>query len=94
MNPVWKRLTALGLTVCLSLPILAMPAQATQAEEQEAQEEVLVTAAEEETVLPEMAAEEEEMAQEAVPARALVLRQDHVMYMQGFPEGDLGPRTS
>ena len=91
MNPVWKRLTALGLTVCLSLPILAMPAQATQAEEQEAQEEVLVTAAEEETVLPEAAAEEEEMAQEAVPARAPVLRQDHVMYMQGFPEGDFRP---
>ncbi|MBR5533572.1 MAG: S-layer homology domain-containing protein [Ruminiclostridium sp.] len=79
MNTLWKNLTALGLTLCLSLSLLAMPAQATLAEEQEAQEEAVVTA---------------EASAEPTPASyAPALRQDHVRYMQGFPEGTFQPES-
>jgi len=57
MNQVWKRAAALGLTACLSLSILTMPAQAVQS------------------------------------GQAPALTQDHVQYMQGFPEGTFQPNT-
>ena len=57
MNQVWKRVMAVGLTACLSLSILAMPAQAAQT------------------------------------GQAPALTQDHVQYMQGFPEGTFQPDT-
>ena len=76
MNTIWKRLTALGLTACVSLSLLVLPAQATQVGQQEDQEESLVT-------------ETEELA----PAYAPALREDHVRYMQGFPEGNFKPEN-
>ena len=57
MNQVWKRVMAVGLTACLSLSILAVPAQAAQT------------------------------------GQAPALTQDHVQYMQGFPEGTFQPDT-
>ncbi len=74
MKTMWKRLTALGLTVCLSLSLLAVPAQAVREEEN-------------------LEMEPDEVAVEAAPAYAPALRQDHVRYMQGFPEGTFQPES-
>lgn len=99
MNTIWKRLTALGLTLCLSLSILSVPTQATQTEEQEGLEEAIVTLPEEETApLEENSLEEAAPEVEAPQAAALtraapLLREDHVMYMQGFPEGSFKPEN-
>ncbi len=57
MNQVWKRAAATGLTLCLSLTLLAVPAQAAQS------------------------------------GQAPALTQEHVPYVQGFPEGTFQPDT-
>lgn len=77
VNVMRRRLTALGLTVCLALSLLAVPAQAVQTEGEQEGQEVAQETEQEENIAP--------------AAYAPALRQDHVRYMQGFPEGTFQP---
>lgn len=94
MNQRWRRLAALGLTLCLTLSILAMPAQAAQLESgdpaDETQMETILPP--EEDAQPEIPEAEEDLPVTAVQtSQAPALLTAHVPYMEGFPGGTFQP---